>query len=95
MPQRPRTSPGPASEMGPDAGVFALDRAMPGDVPSSNESFLGLHTAGWSIGDLAVREPAGLVWLVTGTNCEHRIRAEGPTWDAWWSTAIGQVQAGG
>jgi hypothetical protein len=48
-------------------------------VPGSDESFLRLHAAGWSIGDAAVAGPSRPVWLVTGTNGENRIRAEGPT----------------
>jgi hypothetical protein len=53
--------------------------------PSSDESFARLHKAGWSVGDVAVLTPAGKRWLVTGTNGENAIRAEGVTQaEAWW-----------
>jgi hypothetical protein len=68
---------------------------MPGDVPTTDESFARLHRAGWSIGDAAFAGPAGTVWLVTGTNGENLIRAEGPTRAAAWWAAFEQVVAGG
>ena len=52
---------------------------MPVDLPNSDESYLRLHAAGWSIGDTAYLERCELVWLVTGTNGENVIRAEEPT----------------
>jgi hypothetical protein len=49
--------------------------------PSVDESFDRLHHAGWSIG-----EAGGVaVWIVTGTNGENMIRAEGHIQaEAWW-----------
>jgi hypothetical protein len=40
-----------------------------------------LHAWGWSVGDTAFydMERDGQVWVVTGTNGETQIRAEGPT----------------
>ena len=68
---------------------------MPPAVPSSDESFLRLHAAGWSIGDVAYVDRGDgapvLVWLVTGTKGEDRIRAEGPTRDEAWREAVGQA----
>ena len=52
---------------------------MPADVPTSDESFLRLHAADWSIGDAAYVERGVLVWLVSGSNGENLNRAEGPT----------------
>jgi hypothetical protein len=72
---------------------------MPGDVPTTDESFARLHRAGWSIGDAAFAGPAGTVWLVTGTNGENLIRAEGLSRDeAWWAAveqavAVGMIEA--
>jgi hypothetical protein len=43
--------------------------------PNVDESFSRLHRAGWSIGETG---GAG-VWLVSGTNGENQIRAEGQT----------------
>jgi hypothetical protein len=68
---------------------------MPTDVPNSDESFLRLHAAGWSIGDAAYVWRGALVWLVTGSNGENVIRAEGPSRDAAWWAAVGQAQAVG
>src|SRR4051812_46067740 len=45
--------------------------------PSSDESFARLHKASWNVGDVAVLTPAGKRWLVTGTNGENAVRAEG------------------
>jgi hypothetical protein len=68
---------------------------MPPAVLSSDESFLLLHAAGWSIGDAShVERGEGVpvvVWLVTGTNGENRIRAERPTRGAAWWAAIRQA----
>ena len=83
---------------------LARRQTMPGSrpcraaVPSSDESFLRLHAAGWSIGDAAYVERGDgvrLVWLVTGTNGENRIRAEGPTRDEAWREAVGQARPWG
>jgi hypothetical protein len=68
---------------------------MTNDLPTSDESFLRLHAAGWSIGDAAATGPDGMVWLVTGTNGENVIRAEGATRDAAWWAAIGQAASVG
>jgi hypothetical protein len=52
---------------------------MSADHPSSDDSFDVLHRSGWSIGDTDVYGGKRLVWLVTGSNGENRIRAEGET----------------
>jgi hypothetical protein len=68
---------------------------MPADVPISDESFLRLHAAGWSISAAAYVERGSddLVWLVTGTNGVKSIRAEGPTRDEAWWAPVGQEAA--
>jgi hypothetical protein len=40
-----------------------------------------LHAGGWNVGDTAFFdvEDDGQVWVVTGTNGENQIQAEGPT----------------
>jgi hypothetical protein len=51
------------------------------------ETLNRLHAGGWSIGDTAFYdvERDGQVWVVTGTNGENMIRAEGATCrEAWW-----------
>ena len=54
---------------------------MPPAIPSSDDSFLLLHAAVWSIGDAAYLDRRDgvpvLAWLVTGTKGEGRIRAGG------------------
>ncbi len=59
------------------AGKGVDDPAM--NYPSSDESFVRLHQAGWSVGEVAVHTPAGIVWLVSGTNGENAIEARGET----------------
>ena len=52
-----------------------------------------LHEAGWSIGDMAILTPAGLVWMVFGHCGEERIVAKAPTQaDAWRAAARLSVQ---
>jgi hypothetical protein len=52
--------------------------------PTVDDSFAGLHRAGWSSGDAQVFSSKGLVWLVSSTNGENLIKAggDGPGWDA-------------
>jgi hypothetical protein len=46
-----------------------------------DESIDRLHRAGWSIGDVGTATR----WLVSGTNGENLIRAEGKSRaEAWW-----------
>jgi hypothetical protein len=55
-----------------------------------------LHRAGWSIGDTAFDYPdRGRVWVVSGTNGENRIVAEGATELEAWRTACEQARACG
>jgi hypothetical protein len=50
----------------------------PPDTPIDIEALVRLHPAGWSIGDFAFRDgTGGLVWLVSGSNGENLIGAEG------------------
>lgn len=52
-----------------------------------------LHAGGWNVGDTAFFdvEDGGQVWVVTGTNGENRIRAEGATRRAAWRRALDQA----
>jgi len=52
-----------------------------------------LHRAGWSIGDVVVRDAEGRTgWLVSGHNGENAIRAEGPTQAEAWRDALDQAR---
>src|SRR6185312_9245881 len=42
---------------------------------------------GWSVGDTAFDYPTGRVWVVSGTNGENRIVAEGKTEREAWERA--------
>jgi hypothetical protein len=59
--------------------------------PSVDESFDRLHRAGWSIGETT----STTVWIVTGTNGENRIHAEGGSQAAAWHLATLQAEAVG
>jgi hypothetical protein len=49
--------------------------------PSPDASLARLHAAGWSVGEVA----CGSTWVVSGTNGEHAVKAEGRTQaEAWW-----------
>jgi len=53
-----------------------------------------LHRAGWSLGDTAFHAVGGgLVWVVSGTNGENQIRAEGATSAEAWRGAIEQARS--
>jgi hypothetical protein len=62
---------------------------------SSDDPLALLHRSGWSIGDAAFRGSDGLVWLVTGSNNENMIRAEGATRAEAWHRAVEQAAAVG
>jgi hypothetical protein len=62
-----------------------------GALPSVNESFDRLHRAGWSIGESA----GAIVWLVTGTNGENVICAEGSSQAEAWYRATLQAEVVG
>ena len=59
--------------------------------PSVDESAARLHGAGWSIGETG---GAG-VWLVSGTNGENVIHAEGRSQAEAWYRATLQAEAVG
>jgi hypothetical protein len=61
--------------------------------PTVDESLPRLHAAGWSVGEVRVLAPHGPRWLVTGTNCENVIKAEGATQAEAWHRACGQAAA--
>jgi hypothetical protein len=55
------------------------------DAADSADFYTRLRRAGWSIGSAAFHAASGLVWVVTGSNGENVIRAEGATdTEAWW-----------
>jgi hypothetical protein len=55
-----------------------------------------LHRSGWSIGITAFHATAGaVVWVVSGSNGENLIRAEGLTAVAARRAALGQARAVG
>lgn len=63
--------------------------------PSSDEFFIRLHRAGWSVGETQMLTAAGLRGLVTGSNGENLIHAEGQTADEAWHLAVQQAPACG
>ncbi len=73
---------------------MSTNRLASVDDPSGITATLAtLHRAGWSIGDTASRgEDGQLVWLVSGSNGENLIRAEGATSAAAWSRALDQAR---
>ena len=54
-----------------------------------------LRAVGWSVGDTAFHdvERGGLVWVVTGSNGENRIRAKGATCAETWRRVLDQAAA--
>ncbi|MDE2104703.1 MAG: hypothetical protein KGL39_46130 [Patescibacteria group bacterium] len=56
------------------------------------ELIRALNRAGWSIGHTAFAVLSGLVWLVSGTNGENRIAAEGATELEAWQAACEQAR---
>jgi hypothetical protein len=66
----------PTGEPGGADGLHA--RRSGNDIADALDQ---LHAGGWNIGDTTFFdvEDGGQVWMVTGTNGENRIRAEGAT----------------
>lgn len=69
---------------------------MPTPNPT-DDAVKQLHQAGWNIGSAAFTDRAGegLVWIVSGSNGENQIRAEGATAAEAWTAAIDQARACG
>ncbi len=61
--------------------------------PTVDDSFARLHAAGWSVGDVRVLTASGPRWLVTGTNGENALRAEGVLQAGAWARACEQARA--
>jgi hypothetical protein len=58
------------------------------------ECLAALHRAGWSIGEAAfATETGGQVWVVSGSNGENLIRAEGATTAGAWRSAAGRARS--
>jgi hypothetical protein len=69
-----------------------MDRAEDSDPIS--DAFHQLHGAGWSIGDVGFHDGAGgLLWIVSGSNGENLIRAEGSTRAEAWIRAVEQARS--
>ena len=63
--------------------------------PSVDESFDRLHRAGWSIGETAFGPDHSLVWIVSGSNGENRVKARGQSQAEAWYRAAQQTEAVG
>jgi len=61
-------------------------------VSKSDELFLRLHRAGWSIGDTAFGGQEGLTWLVYGTQGGNELRAENAERTEAWTQACRQAR---
>ena len=59
--------------------------------PTSDEPFLRLHRAGWSVGECR----SGAAWLITGRNGENVLRAAGATQGEAWHRPCKQAAAVG
>jgi len=71
-----------------------MARLDQGDDSPIDEAIAILHRSGWSIGDVAFHDGAGgLLWLVSGSNGENLIRAEGPTRSEAWIRAVDQARS--
>jgi len=56
-------------------------------IPRTDQLFLILHRAGWSICITALVGKEGMSWLVFGTNSDHSIHANGKTHEVAWRQA--------
>ncbi len=65
------------------------------DHDATAEAIGELHRAGWSVGSAAFTGSAGPVWVVSGTNGENMLRAEGATQAEAWGGALSQARAVG
>jgi hypothetical protein len=61
-------------------------------ISKTDNLFLILHRAGWSIGDAAFVGKDGISWLVIGTNGDHMIQANGKTQEETWKQACRQAE---
>jgi hypothetical protein len=71
-----------------------MSRPGPADeLEASADAVARLHRAGWSIGDVGFHDGAGgLFWIVSGSNGENLIRAEGATRAGAWGRAVEQAR---
>jgi hypothetical protein len=65
------------------------------DFPSSVDALVLLHRSCWMIGNTAFQVGDVLLWLVTGSNGENRIQAEGAPHAEVWYRAVEQAAAVG
>ncbi len=71
---------------------------MPAEPPgATTDAIEQLHRAGWSIGITAWTNGAGEgpTWIVSGSNGENQIRAEGATAAEAWQATLGQARGQG
>jgi hypothetical protein len=58
-------------------------------IPTHDESYLLLHRAGWSIGDVQfVTLDGRTCWLVSGTHGNHRLESRSESLDEAWHNAV-------
>jgi hypothetical protein len=61
------------------------------DFPDPADSYTRLRRAGWSVGSTGFHTASEPVRVVSGTNGENRIRAEGVTDTEAWQRAVEQA----
>jgi hypothetical protein len=62
---------------------------------AAEEALLALKREGWSVGDVCLVGPSGVVWLVTGTREGRTLRAEGASREEAWREALRLAEAEG
>jgi hypothetical protein len=84
--------PGRSVDPGPGQGRGLSMHDQNNDIAAALDR---LHAGGWSIGDTAFHdiEHGRVVWVISGTNGENQIRAEGATRPKAWRRALDQAAA--
>lgn len=73
-----------------------MSQSQRSDSEDVAEAIAALKRAGWSIGDTALVGSGGRrLWVVSGSNGENLIRAEGATEADAWRSAVEQARAVG
>ncbi|MFO0908752.1 MAG: hypothetical protein U0794_10395 [Isosphaeraceae bacterium] len=69
--------------------MYELNEQIGGPFPSSEESLLRLHGAGWSVVCTAFQSAKGTIWIVSGYNGENQVLTAASCRDeAWWHACI-------
>jgi hypothetical protein len=63
-----------------------------GQSMNADTSQAKLHDAGWSVGEIAVRTPAGAVWMVYCHRGDQRIVAKASNQEDAWREAAEMVK---